>query len=89
VLFEQSKDTTAHTMAFALIELTKPENKRVFDKLMQEIDSVIPSANNNARFIPASPPLSIIFLYFGQNSNTYMTKKDIKSDNICSRLTAK
>ena len=45
------KDTTAHTMAFALLELTKPENKRVLDKLLQEIDSVIPSSDGYGRFV--------------------------------------
>eukprot|EP00026_Physarum_polycephalum_P007618 Phypoly_transcript_07682.p1 GENE.Phypoly_transcript_07682~~Phypoly_transcript_07682.p1 ORF type:complete len:493 (+),score=59.92 Phypoly_transcript_07682:20-1498(+) len=42
-------DTTAHTAAFALHELTKPENKRIFDKLMQEIDSVIPNSSGISR----------------------------------------
>ena len=45
------KDTTAHTMAFALLELTKPENKRVLDKLLQEIDSVIPPSDDHGRFV--------------------------------------
>ena len=45
------QDTAAHTMAFTLLELTKPENKRVLDKVLHEIDSVIPSSDSHSRLV--------------------------------------